>query len=246
MDNSRLSEDTLYQGDLVCCQYVDGYRFSVDAILAAHFCPISGAARILDLGCGSGIIGLLLSYLHPSIKIAGLEIQPELVSLARENVCRNHLENRVVIHQGDACGIRDLLEAESFDLVVSNPPYRKCGSGRLNQAKQAAIARHELKADLADMLAAAAYSVKNRGTVVLVYPAVRFAHLAAELAEKKLALKRMQPVYSYPQDTRARLVLVEAVKNGGEECFILPPFYIYSEKDGAYSHEMQKMYEPVG
>ena len=114
----------------------------------------------------------------------------------------------------------------------------------MSREDQAAIARHELKAELADMVAAAAFCVKNRGTVVLVYPAVRFAHLASGLAEKKLALKRLQPVYSYPEDVQARLMLVEAVKNGGEECRILPPLYIYCKRDGAYSRQIQQMYEP--
>jgi len=240
----ELTENTLYNGKLICCQYRDGYRFSVDAVLVAHFCRLKGGAHVLDLGCGSGIIGLQLAYLHPGIALTGLEIQEDLVALARKNVNRNQLNNRIEIVEADVCSIGKILAAESFDLVVCNPPYRKFGSGRINLGDQAAIARHELKADLADMLDGAAYSVKNRGAVVLVYPAVRFAHLAAVLAEKKLAMKRFQPVYSYPEDSQARLVLVEAVKNGGEECRILPPFYIYSEKNGAYSQEMQRMYDP--
>ena len=241
----ELTENTLYNGELICCQYRDGYRFSVDAVLVTHFCQIKDAAQVLDLGCGSGIIGLQLACLHPFISLIGLEIQEELVALARENVSRNQLDNRFEIVEADVCGIGKVLAAESFDLVVCNPPYRKCGSGRVNRGDQAAIARHELKADLANMLDGAAYSVKNRGAVVLVYPAVRFAYLATVLAERKLAMKRFQPVYSYPEDSQARLVLVEAVKNGGEECRILPPLYIYREKNGAYSQEMQRMYEPA-
>lgn len=240
----QLTQDTLYNGELICRQYSDGYRFSVDAVLAAHFCRVTGSLQVLDLGCGSGIIGLVLAYLHPQITLQGLDIQEDLVALARENVEKNKLGKRFEVVQADVCHIRDTLPAESFDLVVCNPPYRKCGSGRLNRGDQAAIARHELKADLRDMLAAAAYSVKNRGTVVVVYPAVRFAHLAAVFAEKKLALRRLQSVYSYPEDEQARLVLVEAVKNGGEECRILVPFYIYAGKDGAYSSQMQGMYDP--
>jgi len=239
----ELTENTLYNGELICCQYRDGYRFSVDAILVAHFCRVRGVAKVLDLGCGCGIIGLQLSCLYPGIRVTGLEIQKDLVALARENVDRNKLNTRFEIIEADVCAIGNYLMAESFDLIVCNPPYRKCGSGRINQGEQAAIARHELKADLTDMLEGAAYSVKNRGAVVLVYPAVRFAYLVAALAEKKLSMKHFQSVYSYPESVQACLVLVEAVKNGGEECRILPPFYIYSEKNGTYSQEMQRMYD---
>jgi len=242
--NRQLTADTLYDGALICRQYRDGYRFSVDAILAANFCRINGPGRILDLGCGSGIIGLILASLHPQITLQGVDIQKDLVALAQENILKNRFDHRFKVDLGDVRHIREKLAAESFDLVVCNPPYRKCGSGRLNREGQAAIARHELKADLGDMLAAAAFCVKNRGTVILVYPALRFAHLAAGLAEKKLTLRRLQPVYSYPEDNQARLVLVEAMKNGGEECRILAPFYIYSKRDGEYSPQMQRMYEP--
>jgi tRNA1(Val) A37 N6-methylase TrmN6 len=76
----------------------------------------------------------------------------------------------------------------------------------------------------------------------LVYPAVRFVSLAAELAEKNLTLKRLQPVYSYPGIDQSSLILVEAVKNGGEGCRFLPPFYIYSGKNKGYSPEMEKLY----
>lgn len=239
----RYTQDSLFNGELICFQHSDGYRFSVDAVLAAHFCRIRESCRVLDLGCGSGIIGLILARLHPETVVSGLEIQKDLVDLAEKNIRWNRLEHRMKVSFGDIRTIRQIMPAESFDLVVCNPPYRKCGSGRVNLDDEAAIARHELKADLADILDGAVYCVKNRRPVVLVYPAARFAHLAELLGTRKLALKRMQPVYSYPEDDRASLVLVEAVKNGGEGCRILPPFYIYAEKNGKYSSRMQQLYD---
>jgi tRNA1(Val) A37 N6-methylase TrmN6 len=237
-----LTDDSLYGGDLICRQYRDGYRFSVDSILAAHFCRISVSGRVLDLGCGSGIIALILTRLHQKLEVVGLEMQHDLAALAELNVRENGLTSRIRIIEGDARRVDDLFRAESFDLVVCNPPYRKCGSGRVNRADEAAIARHEIKGNLEDMLGAASYAVKNRCPVVFIYPAVRFAHLATRLARKRLALKRVRPVYSYPECNRATLVMVEAVKNGGEECLFLPPFYIYRGKNKGYSPEMEKLY----
>lgn len=237
-----LSEDTLYDGTLICRQYLDGYRFSVDSILAAHFCRISGRMRVLDLGCGSGIIGLILARLHPDVGIVGLELQQDLADLAVENVHANGLFSSLQIICGDVCRVGKFVRAESFDLVVCNPPYRKCGSGRINQTDEAAIARHELKAGLDDMLAAAGFSVKNKGQVVFVYPAVRLASLIAGMQQHALAPRRLQPVYSYPEADQATLVLVEAIKNGGEGCQLLPPMYIYAAKNKGYSAEMKKLY----
>jgi len=169
-------------------------------------------------------------------------MQHDLAELAKENIRKNKLETRFRIIEGDARNVKNNIDCESFDLVVCNPPYRKCGSGRINRTDEAAVARHEIKGNLGDLLTAAVYGVKNRCPVILVYPAARFAHLAAELEKKKLALKRLRPVYGYPGIDRASLVLVEAVKNGGEECSILPPFYIYREKNKGYSSEMEKLY----
>ncbi len=240
-----LTDDSLFNGGLICRQYGDGYRFSVDSILAAHFCRLHGSERVLDLGCGCGIIGLILAGLHPNLTLVGLELQQDLAGLCAMNISVNHFQSRCSVICGDVRFIGRYVDAESFDLVVCNPPYRKIGSGRVNRTGEAAIARHELKANLDDMLAAAAFSVKNRGTVVFVYPAVRLASLVAGMHGHALAPGRLQPVYSYPEAEQATLVVVEAVKNGGEGCDLLPPLYIYAGKNMGYSPEMEKIYAAI-
>ncbi len=240
-----LTDDSLFNGGLICRQYGDGYRFSVDSILAAHFCRLHGSERVLDLGCGSGVIGLILARLHPDTRLVGLELQQDLAGLCAVNVRDNHLQSRCSAVCGDARFIGRYVDAESFDLVVCNPPYRKIGSGRVNRTGEAAIARHELKANLDDMLAAAAFSVKNKGQVAFVYPAVRLASLVAGMHQHALVPRRLQPVYSYPEAEQATLVVVEAVKNGGEGCGLLPPLYIYTGKNMGYSPEMKKLYAAI-
>lgn len=237
-----LTDDTLFRGNLICRQHKEGYRFSVDAVLVAHFCNPAGNGRVLDLGCGCGIIGLILCHRYPQLQLTGLELQPGLARLARSNVADNMLQQRFQVVEGDLCRIKDFMRPESFDLVVSNPPYRRPGSGRVNRENESALARHELAADLSDVVSAAAFCVKNRGQVVCIYPAERLAPLLSSLQEQRLVPKRLQPVYSYPEDDRARLVMVEALKNGGEGLLVLPPFYIYSCVDGPYSRDMAKLY----
>ena len=237
-----LTDDSLFGGELICCQYGDGYRFSVDSILAAHFCRLTGTGRVLDLGCGSGVIGLILARLHPGLELVGLELQQDLAGLAAMNIRANDLQARCRVVCGDARQIGCFVDAESFDLVVCNPPYRRTGSGRISRTSEAAIARHELKANLDDMLAAAAFSVINRGGVVFVYPAVRLASLVAGMQHHGLIPRRLQPVYSYPEADQATLVVLEGVKNGGEGCRLLPPLYIYAGKNMGYSPEMEKLY----
>ena len=237
-----LTDDTLFQGGLICRQSRDGYRFSVDAVLAAHFSVPKSGQQVLDLGCGCGVIGLILAHRFSDIAVCSLELQEHLAELAQENGDQNGFADRFRVIQGDVCAIGSLLAPESFDLVVCNPPYRKIDSGRINQDDQAACARHELTAVVEDFVRAAAFCVKNRGRVVFVYPAVRCNTLLSALQQHRLTPKRLQPIYSYPGSASARLVLVEAVKNGGEQCDILAPFYIYEHKNGDYTPAMLALY----
>lgn len=242
MDDALLTRDTLFNGRLICAQYKQGYRFSADAVLAAHFCRPGPADHILDLGCGSGIIGLILAFRHPGVRVTGLEVQEELARLASENSRRNSLEKRIAVIHGSLRDIGALVAPETFDLVVSNPPYRRPGSGRLSPTDQRARARHEILASLDDVIRAAAFAVKNRGRVIFVYPAARLMALVTLLHEARLEPKRLQAVYGYPESPAAALVLVEAIKNGGEEVQILPPFYTHAEHNGSFSPAMQILY----
>ncbi len=218
-----LTDDTLFNGRLVCQQHRDGYRFSVDAVLVAHFCRPDPKDRVLDLGCGCGVIGLILCHRYPELHITGLELQPALAELTEQNVQANGFQDRFAVEQRDLRRIKQHLRAESYDLVLSNPPYHKVGSGRISREDECALARHELTADPNSVIAAAAFAVKNRGRVICIYPAERLATVTAAMMNKRLVPKRLQPVYSYPEDDRAGLVMIEAVKNGGEGLRLLPP-----------------------
>ncbi len=235
---------TLFDGRLVCRQHENGYRFSIDAVLIAHFVQHRANERLLDLGCGCGVIGLILCYRHPVLKVTGVELQPALVRLAIGNAEENGYENRLTIQQGDLRRIGEVVQPESFDGVITNPPYRCPGRGRINTRDESAIARHELTADMDTVLAAASFAVKNRGKVACIYPADRLATLIATMERHRLTAKRLQAVYSYPADDHARLVMVEAVKNGGEGLRILSPLFIYTHPCGPYSPQVRAFYKP--
>ena len=242
------SENTLFEGRLICRQHRRGYRFSLDAVLLAHFVNLRPRARMLDLGGGSGVISLILAYRFPHIRITVLELQEGLAGLIKENITINDAQgygyrDRIEVINGDLRIIEKFVQAGAFDWVLCNPPYRKSGSGRINPASEQAMARHELQADLKTVVAACAFAVRTRGRVAVVYPASRGISLFHEMRCQGLEPKRLQIVYSYP-GSEAKLLLVEAVKGGGEELTIAAPFYVYQEKDGNYSPEMEACYEP--
>ncbi|MFZ5765004.1 MAG: tRNA1(Val) (adenine(37)-N6)-methyltransferase [Thermodesulfobacteriota bacterium] len=239
----RITADTLFDGRLHCLQHKDGYRFSVDAVLLAHFITPAPGAVILDLGAGCGVVSLILCYRHPGVRVTALELQAGLVELIRRNVEVNGLADRLAPLEGDMRTIQRLIAPEGCDWVVVNPPYGRPAAGRVNDSEESAVARHELRTSLAEVVAAIAHALKNRGRAALVYPAARLAALLAALKEARLEPKRLRIVYSYPGG-EGRLALVEVVKNGGEELTVLPPFFVYEKPGGAYSDEMASLYAP--
>jgi len=237
----EFTEEIQFGGKLRCLQPRHGYRFSVDAVLLAHFLAPEPDARILDLGAGCGIVSLILSHRCPTASLVALEIQPRLAEVIRRNVAGNILESRVTVLEGDCRRIAALLSKGSCDWVVVNPPYYPTGSGRHHPETERAKARHEILGGVGEMAEAAAFALKARGRAAFVYPAARAETLLGVLREIGLAPERLQMVHPCPGE-EAGLVLVEVVKGGGEGLAVLPPFFICQEKGGAYTLEMVAMY----
>jgi tRNA1Val (adenine37-N6)-methyltransferase len=169
-----------------------------------------------------------------------VEIQPELFELAQKNVGENHFGDCIEVHRLDFRESGGVFAPESFDLVLSNPPYRKAGAGRITPDSQKAVARHELTATVADVFDAARRLVPTGGRVAVVYPATRLANLMCAALERGFTPKRLTLIHSHPGGP-GRLVHLECRKGGGEELRIEEPFYIHEEAD-RYSEAMQRLY----
>ncbi len=236
-------EAALFGGRLICRQHPGGYRFSQDSVLLAHFFETSPFEKILDLGTGCGIIGMILAYRRPGIAVTGLEVQPRLAELARRNVAANQLSERINIVEGDLRHFENYCEAASFDRVVCNPPYRKLGTARINPQPEQAIARHELRGGLKDLVKAMNWALVDGGMADLIYPADRATELRNKLRAGGLSISRLREVYGYPGAV-CRLVLVEAIKGDVDKLARMPPLYVRSEPHGDYSQEVAGYYEP--
>jgi len=236
-----VTADSLFNGRLTLFQAKDGYRFSLDAILLAGITRVRPSDRIVDLGTGCGVIPLILAYRKLGESLLGLELQPELVELARRNIDVNGLQDQVRLLEVDFREVSKSLPAESADLVVSNPPYRRLKTGRINPDRQRAVARHELTGSVVDVFEAASHLLAQGGRLAVIYPAVRLDHLIATALRCAFRPKELTIIYSNALDC-ARLVHLECRKGGGEELRIAPPFFIYGE-DGQYSEPMRAIYE---
>ena len=224
----------LYQSKL-------GYRFSVDSLLLYSFINLKRINSIADLGAGTGIVGMLLAKKYPEAKIMLFEIQESLIKLAKKNIIQNSLEDRIKIIK---CDIRTLpaltFSPTDFDLVVSNPPFRRLKSGRLNLEEERAIARHEIKLRLKDLVETVSYLLRIKGRFCIIYHPWRLSELIETLRKAGLEPKRLRFVHSHSV-SEAKMILLEAVKNGKVGMKVDRPLYLY-EGDGNYTEELKKIY----
>lgn len=238
------TRESFFGDRVVCLQPRQGYRYSVDTILLAHFlAAIKDNASILDLGTGCGIIPLILTFRYPTVFCTGIEIQPSMAELARKNIQVNSFAvGRVVIVNDDYCRPAGIT-TRSFDIVVSNPPFYKIDSSRVSRSSEKAIARHELRATLEDTVRVSAGSVRKGGHVAFVYPPERKEELLAALKKYDLSVNRLQMVHAFPGGG-ASMFLVDAVLCRAAENISLPPFYIHQERGGTYTESMLSFFKP--
>lgn len=219
--------DTVFNGKVTIIQKRTGYRFSIDALLLAHFATVKNTRRIVDLGSGSGVVGLILAELAPKVEILGVELQEQMVERARRSAALNGFDGRVTMMQGDVRAIATLMARESCDGAVANPPYRAASSGRINPDAEKRLARHEIVADIGDFVRAAAHAVRPGGALAVVYPARRLIDLLETMRRERFEPKRLRLVHSFA-GAEASLALAEGVKDGRAELKVLPPLTIYN------------------
>lgn len=223
-------------------QHEAEFAFSLDAVLLAHFAKVRLDCQAIDLGTGTGVIALLLAA-RGAQAITGLEVNTRMVGLAQRSVDLNHLGDKIRILEADYRYPRrllSLLPAGSADLVVANPPYRVVGTGVQNAKKSVALARHELSAALADVIAAAAFWVKYRGRFAMVHLPERMTEILCLMNQNGLEPKRLRLIYP-ALDKPANMLLVEGVRGGKAGLEVMSPLIVHNT-DGSYSDEIKGLY----
>ena len=235
-----LTRDHFFNGNIVLNQPGTGYRFSIDAVILAHLaCPAPGET-VLDLGTGCGVIPIMLAFRHPEVRVIGVEIQSSLSRLARQNVADNRLADRIRIVDKDMGQLSLADIGGPVDRVVTNPPYRKLDSGRINADSQRAVARHELKIDLETLLLTTRRMLRKSGRFFIIYPSVRTVDLVAAMRSTGLEPKALTMIHSKPA-LPARLVAVAGIKGGRPGLEVGPALYLYHE-DGTYTRAVEAMF----
>ena len=215
------------------------FSLSTDSIALADFARVFSGARVCDLGCGCGALGLLLLAKCETLQVTGVEIQEPAARCAAENAAQNGLSQFSVLH-GDLREYRTLLPANGFDIVVSNPPYYPVSGGAAPEKLPLAIARSEVCCTLSDLCACAAWCLRFGGSFFLVHKPERLADLCCALRARGLEPKRLHLVCRRAGDAPS-LLLLEARRGGRPGLDIAAPLCLEdgtgrptAELDNAY------------
>lgn len=204
------------------------YRFTQDAILLVKFVQLKNNERIIDLGSGSGIIPILLSYRKKGLSVYGIEIQEELANMSKRSVKLNKLEKIIHIIHEDIKNIRNIFESNQFDVVISNPPYISLGKGVIGTVNSRSIARHELKCNMEDIVSQSNYLLKNKGRIYLIYKSSRLVDLMIILRKYSIEPKVVRFIH-FEKKRNAELFLIEGIKGGKKELKVKKPIFIQDQ-----------------
>lgn len=238
MNEDQFTLDSIWNDETIKIrQPVHGYRFALDAVLLAHFLKISKEEEGLEIGSGSGVITILLSRLQTFKNIMAVEIQPSLAALSAENFRLNSISN-VQVLEIDIHDLKTVLPDQRFDLIFSNPPYRKPGTGKLNPSGQKAIARHEVKMKLEDVFICTKTFLKPNGRLSMILPDFRetdFLHLAERY---HLHCIEKRYVHSFKEEKPAFFL---ASLSFAQTKLIQHPSLVIYDSPGVYTSDVQRM-----
>ncbi len=235
-ENERLD----YVNDsLELIQNTDGLTFGTDALLLASY--ISGKYKTAtELGGGTGIISMLLLTRGKTEKVDCIEVQAEFAELISRNAEHNGLTGRLNAVNADIRNYAPELECE---LVFSNPPYMKVGSGKSNLSDKKNTARHEVMGNIDDFCKSGAKMLKYGGTFAVVYRPDRLTELLSSMHEARLEPKRMTFVHANA-DTAPSMVLIDAKKGGKCGLRVTKPLIIYRDSTNKeYTEDMNYIME---
>lgn len=209
-------ETTEFLGQYRLRQSDQYFKLGRDSVLLSRFATLKPTWQVCDLGCGVGSLLLLLTQRDARIIRSGVEIDPGAAELARYNLEANGLTGYIVTGDLREKGV---LPRDFYNLVISNPPYFRTGSGT-----SGGPARMDEHCSVQELCTAAGSLARTGGRFALVYRPERLAELFAALAAARLEPKRMQ-LLSYAPEKPPYAVLVESVKDGGPGLEILPTHY---------------------
>lgn len=239
IENERI--DDLEFKNLKIIQNKDGFCFGIDAVLLSDFAKnMKSKSKVMDLGTGTGIISILLCGKTDLKKIIGVEVQKEVYDMACRSVKLNNLESRFEIINENILNLNKIFDNNSFDVIVTNPPYKKQNTGVINDEEKKLISRHEILASLEDFIRVSSKLLKDKGDFYMVHRPERMVDIFYLMRKYRIEPKEVRLVFSNEKSS-PKMLLIKGVKNGGEYLKFRQNLYIYKD-NGEYTDEILEIY----
>jgi len=239
---------------LVLDQPKAGYRHTLDPILLGFFVQLSKGERVIDFGSGIGVIGLILASIFTDVVISGIEIQKELHEVSLKNIHKNDLDDRVESHLGDFRRVGNYFQPSSFTTAVSNPPYHLADNGRVSQHPGVAVAKHEVKGGIKDVIEGSAVVLKVGGRLSIIFPAHKYHYLTDILIDGGFSIKRVRFVHS-KMHLEPKAVMIESILEDvgistpsssiSQTSTTMDPLIVHKD-DGGYAEEVNSFFRRIG
>ena len=158
----------------------------------------------------------------------------------KKSIELNKLENKFKLLNEDLKSLSKKFPANSFDAIVTNPPYKKDNTGLKNENKLKQISRHEIMCNIEDIAKVSSYLLKSNSSIYMVHRPDRLIDIIEALKKYKLEPKNIR--FIYPKiNKEPNLFLIKATKCGRPFLKVEKPLIVYNE-DGSYTDEILKIY----
>ena len=232
-----VTEDLILGGRVRLRQPREGYRVAIDPVFLAAAAPARSLDRVLDAGMGVGAATFCLLARVPGCRVIGIELQPELAALARENAALNGVEQTVAVLEADLLGAPDLEGA--FDVVMANPPYLEAGKATPSPRRAKALADSEGSASLEDWIAFCCRCARPGGHVVVIHRADRLDALIAALRARRCGAMVVFPLWPKPGKPASRVVV--RARAGSTGPLTLAPGLVMHDAANRYTPDAQRV-----
>ena len=221
----QTTEDRFLDGRVTVRQPAAGFRAGLDAVMVAAAVPAASGDTVLELGSGSGTASLCLAGRIGDCTITGVELDHDLVELARENAAANSMAGRVSFLKADALGGE--LRGE-FDHVFANPPFHQA-SGQISPDAGRERAKRDEKG-LAAWATAGLKRVRSHGSLTMILRADRMREVLAAVPDAGVIVFPLWPRSGEP----AKRIIVQ-VRKGSSAPLETHPGLVLHDATGKYT-----------
>lgn len=194
-------------------QHKKMFRVNTDTSLLGHYLKVKKGDRVLDIGTNNGALLLYASFYEPSL-LVGIDINKDALEIAKLNLESNKIENFELVFSN----IKDYINENKFDVIISNPPYFNTKNENLkNNNEYLKMARHEEYLLLEDLIKGVATNLKDDGIFYLIHTAPRLEEIKECLNKHNMYVIEYTKVRDINKDND-HVVLMTISKDANNSC----------------------------